>query len=61
MLKNTEEISDLTNDLYFLIMEFVNREEFIEPDPHHTGGTRNTEKGRDLYYTIEDHLVENCL
>ena len=60
MLKNTEEISDLTNDLYFLIMEFVNREEFIEPDPH-SDGTRNTEKGRDLYYTIEDHLVENCL
>jgi hypothetical protein len=36
-------------------MEHVNSEEFIEPDPD-SDGTRNTEKGRDLYYAIEDLL-----
>jgi len=52
---NTEETSDLANDLFFLVMEHVNREEFIEPDPD-SDGTRNTEKGRDLYYAMEDLL-----
>jgi len=51
--------SDLANDLYFLIMDHVDRDKFIEPDPdNEVGGTRNTPKGRELYYNIEDFLKE---
>ena len=56
---NTEKTHDLADDLFFLVMEHVNREEFIEPDPD-SDGTRNTEKGRDLYYAIEDLLLKIC-
>ena len=51
--------SDLANDLYFLVMDHVDRDKFIEPDPDsEVDGTRNTPKGRDLYYSIEDFLKE---
>ena len=52
---NTEKTHDLADALFFLVMEHVNSKEFIEPDPD-SDGTRNTEKGRDLYYAIEDLL-----
>ena len=31
--------------------------DFIEPDPDNPEGTRNTERGTDLYYEIEDYLM----
>ena len=52
--------SDLANDLYFLVMDHVDKDKFIEPDPDsEVDGTRNTPKGRELYYNIEDFLKEN--
>ena len=52
--------SDLANDLYFLVMDHVDRDKFVEPDPDsEVNGTRNTPKGRELYYNIEDFLKEN--
>ena len=52
--------SDLANDLYFLVMDHVDKDKFVEPDPDsEVDGTRNTPKGRELYYNIEDFLKEN--
>ena len=31
--------------------------DYIEPDPDNPEGTRNTERGTDLYYEIEDYLM----
>ena len=58
-----ERASDLANDLYFLVMDHVEHKQrniFIEPDPDsEVDGTRNTLKGKQLYYNIEDFLKEN--
>ena len=55
-----ERASDLANDLYFLVMDHVDKDKFVEPDPDsEVDGTRNTLKGRQLYYNIEDFLKEN--
>ena len=32
--------------------------DYIEPDPDNPEGTRNTERGTDLYYEIEDYLMD---
>ena len=32
--------------------------DYIEPDPDNPEGTRNTEKGTDLYFEIEDYLMK---
>ena len=57
--EKNEWASDLANDLYFLVMDHVDRDKFIEPDPDsEVGGTRNTPKGRELYYNIEGFLEE---
>jgi hypothetical protein len=46
-----------SEDIYFAVIEHLNIEHLcIEDDPD--GGTRNTECGRELYYTIDDILTE---
>ena len=56
--ETNEQASDLANDIYFLVMDHVNKEKYVEPDPDsEDGGTRNTPKGRELYYDIEDFLM----
>jgi hypothetical protein len=46
-----------SEDIYFAVIEHLNIEHLcIEDDPD--GGTRNTEYGRELYYTIDDILTE---
>ena len=43
--------------LYFAVVEHLNLTDvMIEPDSE--GTTRNTEKGRELYYLIEDNLIK---
>ena len=46
-----------SEDIYFAVIEHLNIEHLcIEDDPD--GDTRNTEYGRELYYTIDDLLTE---
>lgn len=54
-----DQIYDYAERIYFNVIAQLGIEsECIEPDPDNEGGTRNTEKGRDLYFTIEETLQE---
>lgn len=51
----------LADSIYFEFMNYLDDStvsEFIEIDPDNHQGTRNTEKGTDLYYSIEDKIKE---
>jgi len=53
--KERAEIYRQAEQIYFAVVEHLNLTEvMIEEDSG--GATRNTEKGRDLYYLIEDNL-----
>ena len=57
--KNFEVICEVADAIYFDFMDALDddvAEEFVETDPDNVGGTRNTEKGRDLYFLIEDRI-----
>jgi len=49
------------DDLYFAFMDYlsdIEKERFIEDDPDNPEGTRDTEKGKELFNQIENILNE---
>ena len=57
-----EEIYETANKLYELFMESLEKgvadRLYFESDPDNKNGTRNTEKGKELYFGIESVLEE---
>jgi hypothetical protein len=55
-----ETVYDMTNRLFWIFIENTHPnkiDDYIEADPDNPDGTRNTERGTDLYYEIEDYLM----
>ena len=53
-----ERVFDVADSIYFEFIDNLNdSSEFIEIDPENPKGTRNTEKGSELYYSIENKLI----
>ena len=51
----------LADDLYFKFMDNLSDDivsEFVIDDKDNIGGTKNTEKGSDLYWQIEDTIKQ---
>ena len=56
-----EKICSVADDIYFKFIDSLHDDvavEYVETDPDNIGGTRNTEKGSDLYWSIEDTLTK---
>ena len=56
-----EKASIIADELYFIFIDSLNDDianEYVETDPDNDGGTRNTKKGSELYYNIEN-IIEN--
>jgi|TARA_B110000196_G_C20804544_1_gene501717 hypothetical protein len=56
-----EEIFETADKLYWLFIESLEEEvadTFVENDPDVVNGTKNTEKGKELYFSIEGILEE---
>ena len=56
-----EEVYDTADKLYWLFIESLEEEvadTFVENDPDIVKGTRNTRKGKDLFFSIESVLEE---
>jgi hypothetical protein len=52
-----EDVWELADTLYWEIVTKLNIvDECVIDDPDNEEGTRNTEKGEDLYYTIENTI-----
>ena len=55
---NREKASTIADELYFMFIDSLHDDvavEYVETDPDNDdGGTRNTEKGSELYYAIEN-------
>lgn len=55
-----ETVYAMANRLFWIFVENTHPSylgDYIEPDPDNPEGTRNTERGTDLYYEIEDYLM----
>ena len=52
----------IADELYFMFIDSLHDDvaiNYVETDPDSVdGGTRNTEKGSELYYSIEDKIVD---
>ena len=58
---NREKASTIADELYFIFIDNLNNDvanQYVETDPDNDGGTRNTKKGSELYYNIEN-IIEN--
>ena len=56
-----EKICSVADNIYFKFIDTLHNNvavEYVETDPDNIGGTRNTKKGSDLYWSIEDTLTE---
>jgi hypothetical protein len=58
-----EKASIIADELYFKLIDNKSlhddiASEYVETDPDGDGGTRNTKKGTELYYNIEN-IIEN--
>jgi len=56
-----EKICSVADEIYFKFIDSLHDNvavEYVETDPDNVGGTRNTEQGKDLYWSIEDTLRE---
>ena len=56
-----EKICSVADEIYFKFIDSLHDNvavEYVETDPDNIGGTRNTEQGKDLYWSIEDTLRE---
>jgi hypothetical protein len=56
-----EKASIIADELYFTFIDSLHdniASEYVETDPDGDGGTRNTKKGTELYYNIEN-IIEN--
>ena len=59
--KNFDMACQLADDLYFKFMDNLSDDivsEFVIDDKDNMGGTKNTEKGSDLYWQIEDTIKQ---
>jgi len=59
--KNFELACELADDLYFKFMDNLSDDivsEFVIDDKDNIGGTKNTDKGSDLYWQIEDTIKQ---
>ena len=59
--KNFELACELADDLYFKFIDSLDCntvKEFVIADDENIGGTKNTEKGSDLYWQIEDTIKQ---
>ena len=59
--KNFDIACQLADDLYFKFMDNLSDDivsEFVIDDKDNIGGTKNTEKGSDLYWQIEDTIKQ---
>jgi len=58
---NREKAYAKADELYFIFIDSLHDDvasEYVETDPdNNEGGTRNTEKGSKLYYTIENAIT----
>jgi len=57
MKQITEEQIILADKIFWLLMEYVNEDEYITVNDEDE--THNTEKGEELYYEIENLLTQN--
>tara|TARA_R110000824_G_scaffold192059_1_gene374050 strand:- start:998 stop:1252 length:255 start_codon:yes stop_codon:yes gene_type:complete len=59
---NREKASTIADELYFMFIDSLHDNvavEYVETDPDNDdGGTRNTEKGSELYYAIENRIAD---
>ena len=57
-----EKASIIADELYFIFIDSLHDDvavEYVETDPENNdGGTRNTEKGSELYYAIENIIAD---
>ena len=56
-----EEVYETADKLYWLFIESLEKktaDTYIENDPDVINGTKNTEKGKELYFSIEGILEE---
>ena len=56
-----EEIFEISDTIYFKFIDSLPKgieKQFIENDPNNPNGTRNTKKGEELFFDIEDYLIE---
>jgi hypothetical protein len=61
--KNFELACELADDLYFKFIDSLHDDianEYVEVDEDNIGGTKNTEKGSDLYWELEN-TIKNAL
>ena len=59
--KNFDIACQLADDLYFKFMDNLSDDivsEFVIDDKDNIGGTKNTDKGSDLYWQIEDTIKQ---
>ena len=59
--KNFDMACQLADDLYFKFMDNLSNDivsEFVIDDKDNIGGTKNTDKGSDLYWQIEDTIKQ---
>jgi len=57
--KNFQLACELASKIYFDIRDILDiHDKCIEPDPENKEGTRNTELGKELYWSIESILQD---
>jgi len=59
--KNFDIACQLADDLYFTFIDSLHDDianEYVTTDEDNIGGTKNTEKGSDLYWQIENTIKE---
>ena len=59
--KNFDIACQLADDLYFKFIDSLHDDianEYITTDEDNIGGTKNTEKGSDLYWQLENTIKE---
>ena len=59
--KNFDIACQLADDLYFKFIDSLHDDianEYVTTDEDNIGGTKNTEKGSDLYWQIENTIKE---
>ena len=61
-IMSREKVSIIADEIYFMFIDSLHDDvavEYVETDPDNDdGGTRNTEKGSELYYAIENKIAD---
>ena len=61
-IMSREKASIIADEIYFMFIDSLHDDvavEYVETDPDNDdGGTRNTEKGSELYYAIENRIAD---